>query len=58
MTPKKRFEPDDKEQFARFIKKAKEIQSDDAKEAFEEALNKIIKKKRSSKTQTNSSITS
>jgi hypothetical protein len=41
--------PDDKEQFARFIEKANEIQRDDAEEAFEEALGKIIKKKRASK---------
>ena len=41
--------PDDKEQFARFIETAGQIQSDDAQEAFEEAINKIAKKKRSSK---------
>ena len=40
--------PDDKEQFARFIETAGQIQSDDAQEAFEEAINKIAKKKRSS----------
>jgi len=42
-------EPDDKEQFARFIEKAKEIQNPDAKEAFEKALSKIVKKKRVTK---------
>ncbi len=46
---KKKSEPDDKEQFARFVEKAKEIQRDDAKEAFEEAIGKIVKKKRLSK---------
>lgn len=38
--------PDDKEQFARFIEAAKGIKNPDAKEAFEEALSKIVKKKR------------
>jgi hypothetical protein len=51
MGRKKRPEPNDKEQSARFIEKAKEIQRDDAKEAFEEAFDKIAKKKRVSKTQ-------
>lgn len=49
MGRKKKPEPDDKEQSARFIKIAKEIQRDDAKEAFEEAISKIVKKKRTSK---------
>jgi hypothetical protein len=49
MGRKKRPEPDDKEQFARFVEKAKEIQRDDAQEVFEEAMNKIIKKKRVTK---------
>jgi hypothetical protein len=44
-------EPDDKEQFARFIEAAKQIDTPDAKEAFEEAINKIAKKKRSIKRQ-------
>jgi hypothetical protein len=43
-------EPDDKEQFARFVEVAKQIDNPDAKEAFEEALNKITKKKRVPKT--------
>lgn len=38
--------PDDKEQFARFVEAAGQIQSDNPKEAFEEALDKIVKKKR------------
>ena len=38
--------PDDKEQSTRFVEKAGQIQSDDAQEAFEEAINKIAKKKR------------
>jgi hypothetical protein len=42
-------EPDDKEQFARFIETAKSIENPDAKKAFEGALDKIIKKKRTSK---------
>jgi hypothetical protein len=43
--------PDDKEQSKRFIDKAEEIQSDDAENAFEKALKKIIKKNKcSSKT--------
>lgn len=49
MGRKKRPKPDDKEQFTRFVEKAKEIQRDDAKEAFEGALDKIVKKKRVSK---------
>jgi len=49
MSRKKRPEPDDKEQFARFVEKAKEIQREDAKEAFEEALSKIVKKKKKNK---------
>jgi hypothetical protein len=42
--------PDDKEQSARFIEAAGQVQSDNPKEAFEGALDKIIKKKRGSKT--------
>jgi hypothetical protein len=49
MGRKKRPEPDDKEQFARFVEKAKEIQRDDAQEAFEEAMSKIVKKKSNTK---------
>ena len=41
--------PDDKEESARFIETAGQIQSDNPKEAFEEAMNKIIKKKRVTK---------
>lgn len=50
MGRRKKPEPDDKKQSAQFIKIAGQIQSDDAKEAFEEALTKIVKKKRISKT--------
>jgi len=46
MGRRKQPEPDDKEQSARFIKKAKEIQSATAKEDFEKAIDIIIKKKR------------
>jgi len=49
MPSKKQPGPDNKEQFARFIEKAKEIQNPNAKEAFEEALAKIVKKKKDSK---------
>jgi hypothetical protein len=49
MSRKKQPKPDDKEQSARFIETAGQVQSDNAKEAFEEALNKIVKKKRVSK---------
>ena len=50
MTPKKiKSEPNNKEQFARFIEAAKQIYNPDAKEAFEEALTKIVKKKKVSK---------
>lgn len=52
-TRKKRPEPDDKEQFARFIETAEQIQSDNATEVFEEALGKIVKKKRVLKDKTN-----
>ena len=45
----KKPKPDDKEQFARFLEKAKEIQRDDANEVFKEALKKIVKKRRVSK---------
>jgi len=41
--------PDDKEQSARFIEKAGQVQSDNAREAFDEALSKIVKKKKPSK---------
>lgn len=46
MSRKKKPEPDDKEQSARFIKKAKEFQREDAEEAFENAFRIITKKKR------------
>lgn len=38
--------PDDKEQFVRFVEVAKQIDNPAAKEAFEEAMSKIIKKKK------------
>lgn len=51
MTPRKsKPEPDDKEQFVRFIEAAKQIDNPDAREAFEGALVKIVKKKRVPKT--------
>lgn len=51
MTPKKRPEPDDKEQAARFIEAAKKIEEPISKKAFQEVFDKIVKKKRVSKTQ-------
>ncbi len=52
MTPKKKKpKPDDKEQSARFIETAGQIQSDNPKEAFEEAMNKIAKDKKQPKAQ-------
>ena len=52
MSPRKnKPNPDDKEQSARFIETAGQVQSDNPKEAFEEAMGKIAKKKRSSQTQ-------
>jgi len=41
--------PDDKEQSARFIETAGQIQSENPKEAFEDAMSKIVKKRRSTK---------
>lgn len=41
--------PDDKEQSARFIETAGQVQSDNAQESFEKALEKIVKKKQTSK---------
>ncbi len=49
MPRKKKPEPDDKEQSARFIETAGQVQSDNAQEAFEEAIDKIIKGKQVSK---------
>lgn len=47
MTPKKtKPEPDDKEQAARFIEAAKKIKEPLSKKAFENAFDKIVKKKR------------
>lgn len=41
--------PDDKEQSARFIETAGQIQTVNTQEAFEEAISKIVKKKNSPK---------
>jgi hypothetical protein len=47
MTAKKsKPKTDDKEQSARFIEIAGQVQSDNPQEAFEEALAKIVKKKK------------
>lgn len=45
-TRKKQPKRDNKEQSDRFIEKAEQIQSDNAEEAFGEAISKIAKKKR------------
>jgi len=50
-TKKSKPKPDDKEQSARFIEAARQVQSDNPKEAFEESLSKIIKKKKVPKIQ-------
>ncbi len=42
---KPKHKPDDKEQSARFIEAAGQVQSDNPQKAFEEAINKIAKKK-------------
>ena len=49
ITKKTKPTPDDKEQSARFIETAVQVQSDNPKEAFEEAVSKIVKKKKYSK---------
>jgi hypothetical protein len=51
MTKKTKHEPNDKEQYARFIEAAKQVEEPDSMKAFEEAFSKIIKKKRVSKKQ-------
>jgi hypothetical protein len=48
---KKKPEPDDKEQSARFIEAAKKVEESLSKKDFEEAFDKIAKKKRVSKVQ-------
>lgn len=51
MTTKKKPEPDDKEQSARFVETAKALESDESGEIFENALRKIAPKIRSKKEQ-------
>lgn len=51
MVKKKQSKPDNKEQSARFIETAGQVQSDNAQEAFGKALDKIVKKKRINKNQ-------
>lgn len=46
---KKKPEPDDKKQYARFLEAAKKIEEPLPKKAFEEAFDKIVKKKRVTK---------
>lgn len=50
MSRKKQPKPDDKEQFARFIEVAGQVDNPNAKEAFEEAMSKIAKRKKSIQT--------
>ncbi|MGA7579485.1 MAG: hypothetical protein ACLQUW_15965 [Desulfobaccales bacterium] len=49
MGRKKKPEPDDKEQAARFIEAAKKIEEPLSKKGFEKAFDKIAKKKRATK---------
>jgi hypothetical protein len=53
MSRKKRPEPDDKEQSARFKETAERIGTDDAKESFEQACGKILKKKQTEDKESN-----
>lgn len=46
MPRKKIPKPDDKEQSARFIETAEQVQINDAKEVFEKVIEKIVKKKK------------
>lgn len=45
MTAKKKPEPDDTEQSARFVETARELESDESGRAFERALGKVVRKK-------------
>lgn len=47
MAGKKKPKMSDKEQYARFLETAKSVQAEDAKERFEKATEKILKKKMS-----------
>jgi hypothetical protein len=42
MGRKKKVTPDDPEQYARFVKLAEEMQTDDAEERFEEAMKRVV----------------
>ena len=46
ISKKSKPKPDDKEQFARFIEAAGQVQPENGQKAFEDALEKIVKKKR------------
>jgi hypothetical protein len=46
MGRRKKVEPDDKEQYAKFLETAKKIRDDNDKEKFEKACTTILKKKR------------
>lgn len=54
MGRKKKAEPDDKEQAARFIEAAKKVDEPISKKGFEEVFDKIVKKKRVSKVRSHS----
>lgn len=51
MSKKKRPEPDDKEQAARFIEAAKKIEEPLSKKGFEGVFDKIVKKEKAIKIQ-------
>jgi hypothetical protein len=46
MSKENQQKPDDPEEYARFVKLAEEIQDEDAEAKFENALGKILKKKK------------
>ncbi len=46
MSKKEHQKPDDPEEYARFVKKAEEIQAEDAEELFDDAVSKILAKNR------------
>lgn len=46
MSKKDQQKPDDPEEYARFVKVAEEIQGKDAAELFEDAIKKVLKKKK------------
>ncbi len=49
MTKNNKSKPNDKEQSARFMEIAEQIQSENAQEAFEETMSKVAKKRKPTK---------